>query len=253
MPFHRHSKEDGRRMLLELVEKFRRNARHYKSTDYLEADCRAEFLDRMLEALNWDVSNAQGLAPQYREVVMEAQSVDDGGTVNHPDYSLCVGGSPAVFVEAKPPSVKVLDAGEYAARLRQYGFDSGRPLSVLTDFEEFAVYDTRKAPSDGDDAGVSRVKYITFDKYAEEFDYLWDTFSHDAVTRGSIDSYFENRTGKYSVNDVNDEILDAVEEWRTLLVKGAESKGWKISETNINTAVQRLVNRFVHIWRTKGY
>ena len=252
MSFRRHTREQGRAMLLELVEKFRENSKYYKSEEYLEADCRAEFVNKMLEALNWDVGNESGVAPQYREVVMEAQ-VEGEDAVNHPDYSLCIGGNPIVFVEAKAPSVKVLDAKEYALQLRQYGFDSGKAISVLTDFEEFAVYDTRKAPAENDDAGVSRVKYITYDKYGIEFDYLWDTFSHDAVTKGSVDTYFENKTGKYSKNDVNDDILEAVEEWRTLLVKGAKSKDWRLSETNINMAVQRLINRFVYIWRTKGY
>lgn len=253
MAFQRHSKEKGREMLLSLVDKFRENERYYKSAEFLEADCRAEFIDGMLEALNWDVSNEQGVAPQYREVVMEAKSVDDEGTVNHPDYSLCVGGRPVLFLEAKPPSVKVLDAGKFAVQLRQYGFDSQRPLCVLTDFEEFAVYDTRKSPVEGEDAGVSRIKYIAYDKYGEEFDYLWDTFSYDAVVHGSVDTYFEKTTGNYSRNDVNDEMLEALEEWRILLVKGAKSKNWTLTEQNINTAVQRLVNRMVYIWRTKGY
>lgn len=240
-------------MMAGLVEKFARNERMYKSDDYLEANCKEEFISKFLIALNWDVSNENGVSPKYREVVFEAKSSSGGGSVLHPDYALCVGGNPVVFIEAKPPSVKILDADKYALQLRKYAFNEQRPLSVLTDFEEFAVYDARTKPSDDDTADVSRIKYLTYTQYMDEFDYLWDTFSYDAVLRGSIDTYFENTDGKYSQNDVNEEMLQAIEEWRSLLVKGAEAKEWRLSERNINVAVQRLVNRMVYIWRTRGY
>ena len=252
MAFERHDKETGREMLAGLVAKFRENERYYKSSKYLEENCKAEFIDKMLIALNWDVGNESGVSPRFREVVFEAQSKGSKGTVNHPDYALCIGGNPVMFVEAKPPSVKVLDAGSHALQLREYAFGEKSPLSVLTDFEEFAVYDTRKKPEKGDDAGVARIQYITYDKYDEEFDYLWDTFSYDAVIHGSIDTYFENDEGKYKQNDVNEEMLEAIEEWRVLLVKSVEAKGWKVTEQNINTAVQRLINRMVYIWRIVG-
>ena len=85
------------------------------------------------------------------------------------------------------------------------------------------------------------------------FDYLWDTFSYDAVRRGSIDNYFDKTDGNYYVNDVDEEILEAIEEWRVLLVKSVKAKNGNITEQNVNTAVQKLINRIVYIWRDKGY
>ena len=250
--FIRHTKEEARGQVRELVSMFKRNLRHYKSEDYLEANVRSEFIEKLLIALNWDVDNENGVAPQYKEVVFEARA-SERGKINHPDYAVCVGGSPVFYVEAKPPSVKVLHADKYALQLRRYAYSQRKPLSILTDFEELAVYDTRQTPQDNDTSDVARIKYITFDKYEEEFDYLWDTFSYDAVVKGSIDTYFDHNDGDYSKHDVNDEMLEAVEDWRSMMVKAIRMKGGRLTEDNFNMAVQRLINRFVYIWRDKGY
>ena len=97
------------------------------------------------------------------------------------------------------------------------------------------------------------MKYLTFSEYEKEFDYLWDTVSYDAVIKGSIDTYFDKNDGNYYKNDIDHELLDAVEEWRELLVKSVKAQDGMVTEQNINMAVQRLINRIVYIWRNKGY
>lgn len=252
MGFERHTKEEAFEQVKGLVAMFRKNLRYYKSEEYLEANCRTEFINKLLIALNWDVNNENGVAPKYKEVVMEAKA-NERGVVKHPDYALCMGGRPVFYVEAKPPSVKILNADKYALQLRQYATHMAKPISILTDFEEMAVYDTRKPPKDDDTADKARVKYITFDNYENEFDYLWNTFSYDSVIKGSIDTYFDKNDGNYYKNDIDHELLDAIEEWRELMVKSVKAKGGMVTEDNVNMAVQRLINRVVYIWRNKGY
>lgn len=249
--FREYTKEEAREGLARLAERYGRDERANQSTDYLEGSVRTEYINGMFRLLNWDVSNQKGVAPRFRDVVSEA-GVQVDGVRKRPDYAFCIGGAPVFLVEAKAPSVKVLHADGFARQLRQYAFASRCPVSVLTDFGELAVYDTRKRPGGSDTADVARVKYIRFDQYGVEFDYLWDTFSHGAVIRGSIDRYFDREDGNYDVRDVDEEVLRAVDEWRTMLLASVEAKGWKVSRMNINTAVQRLVNRLVYIWRTKG-
>ena len=252
MPFTRHTKEEAFEQVKQLVETFKKNLRYYKSEEYLEENCKVEFINKFLVALNWEVDNENGVAPKYKEVDMEART-NERGVVKHPDYALCLGGRPVFYLEAKAPSVKVLNADKFALQLRQYASHMERSISVLTDFEEFAVYDTRKQPKDDDTADKRRVKYITFDEYENEFDYLWDTFSYDAVIKGSIDTYFDKTDGNYYKNDIDHELFDAIEEWRELLVKSVKAQNGTITEQNINMAVQRLINRIVYIWRSKGY
>lgn len=253
MAFVRHSKEESKEIIRQLVDSFNKNLKYYKSEDYLEANVRAEFIDKFLNALNWDVNNENGIAPKYREVIFEVRANDEEGVVKHPDYALCMGGNPIIYVEAKPPSVKVMNADKYAIQLRKYAYSTKKDISILTDFEEFAVYDTRKKVKDDDTADKARIKYITFDHYIDEFDYLWDTFSYDAVIKGSIDTFFDKDDGNYFVNDIDREILDAIEEWRQLMIKSYQVKSGKITEENINMAVQKLINRIIFIWRKMGY
>jgi hypothetical protein len=62
-----------------------------------EAQLRAEFLDPFFEALGWDVTNRQGWAEAYKDVVQE-DAVRVGGAMNAPDYAFRVGGARKFFV-----------------------------------------------------------------------------------------------------------------------------------------------------------
>ena len=65
------------------------------------------------------------------------------------------------------------------------------PLSILTDFEELAVYDSRTTPKKTDRASTGRIKYLTYKDYVDQWDYLYNTFSKDAVFKGCYDKYAE--------------------------------------------------------------
>ena len=51
-----------------------------------------------------------------------------------------------------------------AYQLRRYGWSAKLPLSILTDFQEWAVYDCRLKPNPRDTAAVGRIMYLTADQ-----------------------------------------------------------------------------------------
>jgi len=57
--------------VLQLIEKFRGNAEHYRSSAYNEETCRIDFINPMFEALGWDMANRAGCADAYRDVIHE--------------------------------------------------------------------------------------------------------------------------------------------------------------------------------------
>ena len=66
-------KEDLQR----LITQYQKNAKVYRNAkDYNEQDCRDEFISPLLECFGWDVHNKNGVAPQYKEVVVEKFSRD---------------------------------------------------------------------------------------------------------------------------------------------------------------------------------
>ena len=88
------------------------------------------------------------------------------------DYALRLpGGKYLFFVEVKKPSVIIKDVIIPAYKVRRYGWNAKLAVTIITDFEEFAVYDCTKKPNQGDKASVARIKYLCYDQYLEEFDF----------------------------------------------------------------------------------
>ena len=150
--------------VLALVERFKDNKAHYKAPGYNETQVRREFLDPLFKALGWDMDNTKGHAEAYKDVVHE-DSINIAGAAKAPDYGFRIGGTRKFFVEAKKPAINLNVQAEPAYQLRSYAWSAKLPLSVLTDFEEFAVYDTRVRPHKSDSASKARVLYVTFDEY----------------------------------------------------------------------------------------
>ena len=103
-----------------LIDKFEANLAYYKDQKnaYNEHSCRIEYIDPLLQLLGWDVSNAKGLPPQYREVIAENYSTQS----DRPDYSLTLRGVAKLFVEAKKPAVDIFRYPEPALQARKYGW-----------------------------------------------------------------------------------------------------------------------------------
>ena len=165
-----------------LTTQFRDNIKQYKSTLYDEANTRVDFIDKMFELFDWDVRNNQGYSELYRDVVRE-DKVQIEGKQKAPDYSFRIGGVRKFFVEAKKPSVLIKDDMMPAFQVRRYGYTAKLPLSILTDFEEFAIYDTRIKPDKNDKASVARIFYCTYDEYEKNFEFIYNTFSKNAIQK----------------------------------------------------------------------
>ena len=130
------------REVIDLIQRFKRNRESYRSSGYNETETRREFIDPFFKALGWDIDNEQGYAEAYKDVVHE-DAIKIGGVTKAPDYAFRIGGARKFFVEAKRPGVDIKNDPDPAYQLRRYAWSAKLPLSILTDFEEFAVYDCR--------------------------------------------------------------------------------------------------------------
>jgi hypothetical protein len=70
-----------------------------------------------------------------------------------------------------------------AYQVRRYAWSAKLPVSILTDFEEFAVYDCNKKPAPTDKASTGRIQYLTYDGYLKNFDFIWDAFAKSACSK----------------------------------------------------------------------
>jgi type I restriction-modification system DNA methylase subunit len=239
-------KDAARRKIEELIERFSRNSDVYKSGSYNEAQTRREFIEPFFEALGWDVYNRAGYAEQYKDVVHE-DSVKVGVSLKAPDYSFRIGGQRKFFLEAKKPSVSIKSDIDPSYQLRRYAWSAKLPLSILTDFEELAVYDCRIKPSPRDKVGTGRIAYYTYNRYIDEFDAIYDVFSRDAVLKGSFDRYAVTTAGKRGTAEVDREFLKEIEGWRDSLARNIAIRNSKLTVDEMNFAVQQTIDRIIFL------
>ena len=147
--------------LLQLIDQFHNQLASYRSSDYNEAQTRNEFIEPFFHFLGWDVYNRQGIAYAYKDVIYE-DSIKVAGGTKAPDYAFRIGGTRKFFVEAKKPSINLKDEITPAYQLRRYAWSAHLPLSILTDFEEFAVYDCRPKPDKSDKASTGRIMLLNY-------------------------------------------------------------------------------------------
>lgn len=230
-----------------LVRRFEEHREAYRSGSYNETQLRREFLDPFFEALGWDVNNRQGYAEAYKEVIHE-DAVKIGGQTKAPDYSFRIGGARKFFVEAKKPSISIKDDTAPAYQLRRYAWSAKLPLSILTDFDEFAVYDCRARPDLKDKPAVGRILYLTAADFETRWEEIAGVFSREAVLKGSFDKYAAAGAGaKRGTAGVDAAFLAEIEGWRDLLARSIALRNPDLSVEELNFAVQRTIDRLIFL------
>jgi predicted type IV restriction endonuclease len=232
--------------VLELVERFERNLDLYKRADYKEARVRIEFIDPFFEALGWDVRNVRGRGEHDKDVVYE-DAIKVGGKTRAPDYSFRVGQTRKFFLEAKKPAVSLIGDVGPAYQLRRYSGSVKLPLGILTDFEEFAVYDCRRRPRPSDKATVGRIMYLTFNEYLDRFDQIHGLLAKESVVQGSFDRYAHDIKTRRGASEVDAELLKEIEGWRDVLARNIALRNEALSVHELNFAVQRTIDRIIFL------
>ena len=243
--------------LQELINKFKSNVKHYKSSEFDETSTRTTFINPLLEILGWDTTD-------HTQVIHEAKQKVEGKT-KAPDYALVEQGKRLFYVEAKKPSVDIHDGKAPAFQIKRYAYSGKLPVSIVTDFEEFAIYDTIKKPNENDKASISRIFFCTYEEYLlplskedskrfqKEYDLTFDTnfdliqhfFSKDNAYSGSLDVF--KKKIKKGHKTIDDEILSDVEEWRTNLAENIAMHNKSLDIYQLNEAVQKIIDRIIFL------
>lgn len=230
----------------ELVERFSLNIEQYKSGRYNEAQVRQEFIDHMFKAMGWDMDNEQGNAEAYKEVIHE-DAIKIGSATKAPDYAFRIGGQRKFFLEAKKPSININEDHEPAYQIRRYAWTAKHHLSILTNFEEFAVYDCRIKPDKNDKASTARVKFYKYTEYEEKWEEISGIFSKEAILKGSFDRFVADSKKKKGTAEVDDAFLEDIENWRDMLAKNIAIRNPKLSQRELNYAVQSTIDRIIFL------
>ncbi len=229
----------------ELVETFETHIEAYRSQQYNETQLRREFIDPFFIALGWDVTNSAGYAHAYKDVIHE-DAIKIGSATKAPDYCFRIGGVRKFFLEAKKPSINIKDDPHPAYQLRRYAWSAKLPLSILTDFEEFAVYDCQIRPKQQDKSDTARIMYFTYKDYLDKWEKIADIFARESILKGSFDKYAASTKGKRGTTTVDIEFLNEIEKWRDMLAKIIARRN-QLSTNEINFCVQRTIDRILFL------
>lgn len=268
-------KKSAKEQIEKLVVYFEKNIHQIKTPSFNEAQTRQLLIDPFFEAFGWDVRN-KNMEPPYRlEVISEGRVktilknnsrhdediqyiIEDEFKADHklatkkPDYRFRIQGQTKFFVEAKKPYIDLSTNLNAIFQIKRYGFSARVPISILTDFDQFRVFDcTRKPFYDKPKTGVLKEFDLNYDSYLDKFDNLYDTFSRDAILAGSLETlqkkYFEKRTGEFSLDRA---FLDDLSQWRVELAQdiAKHPKNRRILNTlMLNECVQRILDRIVFL------
>ncbi|MBM4129246.1 MAG: hypothetical protein FJ243_03890, partial [Nitrospira sp.] len=197
-----------------LITKFEKDKIYYLSKGYLEAQVRIDFINPFFEALGWDIENKAQKPPHERDVIVELSPE----TTKKPDYNFRENGVTKFFVEAKSPS-ESLDNINHILQAKAYAWSTKEVyFVVLTDFEEFRLYDASLKPNPRfpNEGLVFGFKYTD---YLNNIEKLWE-LSRERVLQGSLESLLPRDTKSKRLRIPPDKsFLEDLTPWRTELAK----------------------------------
>lgn len=234
------NKNDAKNHLKELMNRFKNNYEFYNNSKYNESECRLEFIDGFLKDFGWDVQNSNGKSPNLKEVVVESYEQDLG----KPDYTMTFNGLSTFFVEAKKPSVNILENIDCSFQARRYGWSAKHKISVLTNFKDLLIYDCSDIPKSDDPTNKNLIAKFNYLEYFDKYDEIYELISKENVYNGKFEEKFNSFSG---IGQTIDEMfLKQINAWRVQLGQELFNiKGGNIEDINIE--IQEFINEIVFL------
>jgi SAM-dependent methyltransferase len=235
------------RTVMQLVRKFGEHREICTAGVPGETQARIEFIDPLFRALGWDVDNSKGRSPlAYREVVREDTALAEGSK-RAPDYSFRIDGQRKFFVDARKPTAGIgADPGP-TIQLRRYAWSARLLISIVTDFEEFALYDGRLEPMPRDGVAVARLMFFGFEELAAEWEKLESLISYQAVRGGSLERNAETIQVERGTSEVGTIFLAELEQWRRALARDIAARNKSLTPGQFNPLVQKIIDGVVFL------
>jgi methylase of polypeptide subunit release factors len=261
------TRDEGLEQAVALVERFTSNLSYYRSAEFDEFSTRDNFINPLLQALGWDVTDQEGLGPD-RNVILEQRlnsPIDIGGTEawddqltdeeiqererafrKYPDYAFRVRGQDQFYLEAKRPGIAI--GGKVPAfQIKTYAWTSNLPVSAITDFEEFIVFDCTIRP-DFNDPRAGTLLTLPCSEFVERWDELWNLLSREAVLAGSLGrAHTASRVRQRGAIRVDAAFLDDLSQWRIELAQELAVRNPRLDSYELAEATQRILDRLVFL------
>jgi hypothetical protein len=182
--------------ILQLAEKIRRYRAEGVDKGLSEQDTKAVFVEPLLEAIGWAVRDPMQV------------SREDRPTVRPVDYSLKIGGKPAVMLECKRLANRLDNQADLEQAL-SYASSAGVRWCVLTNGCLFRIYNSlapevaeKKLLEEVDLSSVGEAGGLALDTALQRLDLI----SPQSIESGHIDQVWEERYTGTKIRDVVKEL-----------------------------------------------
>lgn len=207
------------------------------------------WIDELLSVFGWNVQDTHQVLTERTLDKEERQKLKAIGSTNvRPDYTLVNGKVPLAFVDAKSLDVNIETSKDVAFQIRSYGWSIGAPFSIVTNFEQLAVYDCSYMPHINDDASFARRIFVTVDEFVEKYETLYTFLSRSNVLAGNVK--FIQQKG----NALDENFSKMLGEARIEFAKAIIEKNQIESVGVLSYYVQTIINRilFIRVCESRG-
>ncbi len=239
---------DLKEKLAGLVERFA-EAKEEGKLDYASEETIRTWINELLSLFGWDVQNThQVLQERTLEKDKRKKLKDIGSTNVRPDYTLANGSVLLSFIDAKSLDVNIAESKESSFQIRSYGWSIGAMFSIVTNFEQFAVYECSTMPLISDDPSVCRVKLYSCKDFVDNLDMMSFFLDRGKVISRQFDSI------PHTEEKLDQRFSKLLSEIRINLAKSILSENNGIDERRINSYVQIILNRilFIRVCEARG-
>ncbi|MFA6170087.1 MAG: N-6 DNA methylase [Candidatus Margulisiibacteriota bacterium] len=226
------TKEQAKKKIAALIEKYELIAKAGKLKDFNEANTRKDFIMPLFEALGWDIRNSYEVA--------EEENVSNGIV----DYAFKLNGITKFYLEAKQISVD-LEEERWAEQTIDYAWYKSVTWAVLSDFEGVKIFN-----AEWREPYISKNLFIDlkYTEYLERFDDLW-LLSKESLETGLLGKKAEQYGKKAKRRPVNEAIFDDLLTWRKALLEDLNKLNQTItlSGEEKEEVVQKILDRLIFI------
>jgi type I restriction-modification system DNA methylase subunit len=226
------NKENAKLLIKELIEKYNKVVEEKRDSKYKEEETKKDFILPLFRALGWNVENSSEVTA---EETISKKRVDYGFRIN---------GIPKFFLEAKALKADLNDP-KFIEQAIDYAWAKGCTWAVLSDFETVMIFNSEwKA----ENLLQNLLRSISCREFIDRFGELW-LLSRESFEQGLIDKEAERLGKKAKLAPIDQQLLDDFSRWRNTLSKNIlnYNKDKKLTEEELDEAVQRLLNRLVFI------
>ena len=207
------------------------------------------WIDELLSVFGWNVQNTHQVLTEHTLGKDEKNKLQEIGSTNtRPDYTLVNGAVKLSFVDAKSLAVNIAEDKNAAFQIRSYGWSISAQFSVVTNFEQLAIYDCSVMPYVTDESFIARKYLLTVDEYVENYDILNMFLSKDNVISGNI--RFVNKKG----NTIDEKFAKLLGEIRKKLATAILASNKVESVSTLSFYVQTIIDRilFIRVCEARG-